>query len=86
MGLGVLLALICAGGLWSVRGLSAEELSVVIEMPGSKSIHAVVSAGEGMAILVVALAFLAVAALGLVTALAIVKGLRRGKLVQRRRV
>ena len=86
MGLGVLLALICAGSLWTVRGFCAEELSVVIEMAGSKSIHAVVSAGEGMAILVVALAFLAVAALGLVTALAIVKGVRRGKLVQRKRV
>jgi len=39
-----------------------------------------------MAILALALAFLGVAALGLVTALAIVKGLQRGNFVQRKRV
>jgi hypothetical protein len=55
-------------------------------MAGSRSIHAVVSAGEGMAILVMELAFLAVAALGLVTALTVVKELRRRKLVHRKRV
>jgi hypothetical protein len=86
MSLGVLLAFGSAGALWGVGGLCTEELSVVIEMAGSRSIHAVVSAGEGMAILVVALAFLAVAALGLVTALTIVKELQRRKLVQRKRI
>ena len=38
-----------------------------------------------MAILVMTLVFLAVAALGLVTVLTIVKGLQRNKLVQRKR-
>ncbi len=84
MNLDVLLAMRSAGVLWSVRSFCTEELSVVIEVAGSKPIHAVVSAGEGMAILAVALAFLAVAALGFVTALSIVKGLQRRKLMQRK--
>ena len=86
MSLSVLLSMTSAGAAWSVRGFCAEELSVVIEMAGSKSIHAVVSAGEGMAILAVVLSFLAVAALGLVTALTIVKGLQRRELMRRKRV
>jgi hypothetical protein len=44
------------------------------------------SVGEGMAILVVALAFLGVAALGLVTALTVVKGLQRRELMRRTRI
>jgi hypothetical protein len=86
MSLGVLFAFRSAGVVWSVRDFCAEELSVVIETAGSKSIHAVVSAGEGMAILVVALAFLGVAALGLVTALTIVKGLQRRELMRRKSI
>jgi hypothetical protein len=69
----------------SVRGFCAEKFSVVIEMAGSKSVHALVSAGEGMATLTRALAFLAVAALAMVTELTLVKGLQRRNLVQRKR-
>jgi hypothetical protein len=60
------------------RVLCTQELSILVEIPGRNSIHAVLCAGEGMAILLVVLAFLVVTALGLATALALVKTLRQG--------
>ena len=60
----------------STHHVLSEELSVIVHTAHSEPIYATLHADEGIVVVLVALASLAVAALGLYTVVAIIKALR----------
>jgi len=69
--------------LSSEHKVCTQDSTLSVEMPGGRSTHVALRVDEGMVTLVVVLAFLAVAAFGLVTAVVLSRGRSGGRTFRR---